>query len=358
MRVAGELTFLIFQLALLLLAGIVSGHAAKRVGLPRLVGELAAGVALGPTLLGALAPRAYVMLFPTTPQLTGVSDGIIQLGLLIFLFTIGAEVDLPQMRRLGARIVWTSVGGLLLPFAMGVGGAQLFPAMWHVPPHGNRVVLGLFMGTVLSISALPVIAKILRDLDLLKTDVGIIVMSAATLDDLVGWSFFAVILSILGAHNGVGADAHTAARGLSALQSPAAMFAAFIAGIAFARSGPRWLKAAANDVLAPLYFVSVGLKTNFAINFDPGLVVLIIVLASLGKIAGATVGARIGGTPPKQALAVGFGLNARGAMGIILAASALAHCLIGPSIFVAIVTMSLVTSLVSGPAMQRLMRTQ
>jgi Kef-type K+ transport system membrane component KefB len=278
--------------------------------------------------------------------------------------------------------------------------------MWYIAPSTGRLVTALIIGTALSISALPVIARILRDLDLLTSDVGAVVMSAATLDDIIGWSAFAMVLSCMaGRAAGVSAlmpivvvpillvlvligGPRLAGRCpglvkvllsvwlLSALTEWLGLggaFGAFLAGVVFAPRGaaddghsePDWESSApmiaalnllADKVFAPLYFASVGLAADFGRGFDLRLVLFTLLIATIGKVAGAWLGGRIAGAPSREALAVAFGLNARGAMGIILATAALDRGVIAPTVFVTIVAMSLITSLISGPAMRQLTR--
>jgi len=376
----------------MLALGAALGRIAGRFSLPRLFGELAAGVLVGPTLLGVIWPSSSKWL-TLTPQ----AHGLVDIGLVIFLFSIGSHIDMPSLARLRRRIAFTSLGGLLLPFAIGYATVIAIPDFWRPFAQGNPRVLALFIGTILSISALPVIAKILRDLDLLSTDTGSVIMAAATLDDLVGWSLFAVVVAEL-THKGSPALAIasvvilalatvTVGRKIAAwlirlMFGPVAMavkmlvafgmahltasfglgavFGAFLAGVAFSGEigqGGRWERAidkVADDVFAPLYFVSVGLQANFAHSFNLALFVVILVIGSIGKIVGATAGARLGGAGGREALAVGFGLNARGAMAIVLASTALTAHVVTEPVFVAIVGMSLATSFISGPAMSRL----
>jgi len=376
----------------MLTLGVALGLLARRIGLPRLFGELTAGVILGPTVLGSLDPATSKWM-----GLTISTHAIIDTGLVVFLFSVGTHVDLPSLNRLRRRIAFTSLGGMALPFGLGYAVVTLLPGFWRPYAQGNLNVLALFIGTVLSISALPVIAKILRDLDLLSTDTGSVIMAAATLDDLVGWSLFAVVVAEL-THKGNPAAAIVSvvilalatvtigrkiamwlmrlafgpvamavqmlvAFGVAHLTASlglGAVFGAFLAGVAFSGGigqDGRWkcaIDKAADELFAPLYFVSVGLQANFAHSFNLALCCVMLGVACVGKIVGATAGARLGGATGREALAVGFGLNARGAMAIVLASTALAAHVVTEPVFVAIVAMSLATSFISGPAMSRL----
>ncbi len=328
------------------------------------------------------------------------------------MFIAGLEVDLATVRRQGRVIAWTSVTGIIIPFAAGFGLVMLLPNLWG--GHAERgLTFALFIGTALSISALPVIARILIDLRLIKKDVGVIILSSATIDDLIGWSLFAVILSSMssGAWTGVSflvpvclaaglialilsagrrpggrvtSPAHDPLELRGASERPSlviamtlvlvlsaailaetagihGIFGAFLVGVAARRhlaGSARVYETARTFVLgffAPVYFVSVGLKANFVTSFDPLLVATILIIACAGKVGGASLGARLGGLPIRPAFAVGFGMNARGAIEIILASLALEYRLIDQRIFVALIVMALATSVISGPFMQRLL---
>ena len=280
----------------------------------------------------------------------------------------------------------------------------MWPRFWHNDAQSNVPLLALFVGTILSITALPVIARILMDLNLMKTELGAIVMSAAMLDDLAGWGLFAVILS------NFGGEGHSARnwwaslvtvivifglilnlsnqriqRAVGWLSFPkdtlllkltflvlitAAMFSqfagthatlgAFLAGVALGRipdarklAHEAFYKATAG-IFATLYFVSIGLKANFVANFDPALVAFVLLLACAGKLSGVFLGARVGGKTPRESLLVALGMNARGAVGIVLTTVALEFGLIDQRIFVALVIMALATSVLSAVGIKHL----
>ncbi|MDD1749842.1 MAG: cation:proton antiporter, partial [Methanothrix sp.] len=232
---------------------------------------------------------------------------------------------------------------------------------------------------------------------------GGIIMGAATINDIVGWSIFALILSSLKRNNSLGLNLGLSAgvlvvtigilylteKNRACLKSPLrsgiidlialtmlaasiaseflgehGIFAAFLAGVILSLRPSRKdliLKKTylpVMTILAPIYFVSVGLKTNFAANFDPAIVLLVLFVACIGKILGASLGAMAGGMTERKALAVGFGLNARGAMEIVLATVALDYGLIDGRIFVALVIMALATTMISGLALPWLMNTR
>jgi Kef-type K+ transport system membrane component KefB/mannitol/fructose-specific phosphotransferase system IIA component (Ntr-type) len=272
----------------------------------------------------------------------------------------------------------------------------------------DPLLFALFMATALSISALPVIAKTLMDLNLYRSDLGMLVVAAAVFNDLVGWIIFAVILGMLGtgpAHElsiaqTIGLTlafalvmltvvrwlihralpwihAHASWPGgvlgfalALALVAAAftewigihAIFGAFLAGVALGDSRHLRERTRAtieqfvSFIFAPLFFAGIGLKVNFVTEFDPLLVLTVLVIATLGKVLGCGLAGRFSGMARREALALGFGMNARGAMEIILGLLALKYGLIGERLFVALVVMALVTSLMSGPLLQRVLR--
>jgi Kef-type K+ transport system membrane component KefB/mannitol/fructose-specific phosphotransferase system IIA component (Ntr-type) len=272
----------------------------------------------------------------------------------------------------------------------------------------RRTLFALFLGVALSISALPVIAKTLLDLGLFKTDVGLLVMASAMIDDVVGWLALSLLL---GPVRGGAVDAASFAKtvllgglfaagllivgrrvidaalprvervaatasgrvlslvillalfGAAATQAIGlhAIFGGFIVGLTVGGSSRinERTRVAIEDfvvnVFAPVFFASIGLRVDFVAAFDLRLAALVLVLATVPKLVGCSLGARAGGLKWRQSLAVGFGMNARGAMGIVLADLAREAGLLTDRMFVALVLMALTTSLVSGPAMKRLL---
>jgi Kef-type K+ transport system membrane component KefB len=393
---------ILFQFAVMLAVSLAFGGLMKRLHEPAVIGEIFGGMVLGPTILGAIAPAMQSGLFPIAGDSSQILHLVTYLGLVAFVFIAGLEVDLTCMREQGRRTMITSISSVILPFAFGFGMVVLAPQLWSIPLE-DQTIFALFMGTALSISALPVIARILIDLELLKTEMGGIIMSAATINDIVGWSIFALILSGLNTNISLGLNlgltagvlvvtagilyltdknrawlkspllggiidlialAMLAASIASELMGAHGIFAAFLAGVILSLRRSRRDFILKNTymlvmtILAPIYFVSIGLKTNFAANFDLTLVLLIFSVACIGKILGAGLGAVIGGMTERNALAVGFGLNARGAMEIVLASAALDYGLIDGRVFVALVIMALATTVISCLALPWLMKTR
>ncbi|HSY22677.1 MAG TPA: cation:proton antiporter [Polyangiaceae bacterium] len=400
------LVFLL-SLAVLLSAARVLGELARRLGFPLVFGELASGILLGPTVFGRLAPGSQHWLFPGGTA-AHMLAGYTNVAVVLLLVVAGLEVNLGIVQKRGRSALLTSVMGIAMPLAGGFVLGMVLPDSDLVRPD-HRALFALFMGVALSISALPVIAKTLLDLGLFKTDVGLLVMAAAMIDDLVGWLAFSVLL---GPMQGGTVDARSIGRAVAltlgfvmvaflvgrplvgrmivALQSDLhagprrvlslivllalfgasftqwagihAVFGGFVVGVVVgdARHLKERTKVIVHDfvtnIFAPVFFASLGLRADFVRSFDLRLCALVFLIASGAKIIGCTLGSRAGGLRWRPAAAVGFGLNARGAMEIILALLALEAGLLKEQLFVALVVMALLTSLISGPTMKWMLR--
>jgi Kef-type K+ transport system membrane component KefB len=399
------LTLFLVQIGLVLAIPLCMAKLLGKIALSPLVVELLCGVILGPSVFGVLNPELFARVFPAIGRATQAREAVTELGLLLFVFMAGLELQPKRLRTLGLPIFWTSFLGILVPLALGVGSVLLWPEFWRNKAQGNVPLLALFVGTILSITALPVIARILMDLNLMRTELGVIVMSAAMLDDLVGWGLFAVILSNFGGEGHTGRNwwaslvavllvfalilnlsnekiqravgwlnlpkdtlqlkltflVLTTAAIFSEVVGTHATLGAFLAGVALGRI-PDARKLAHESfypitagIFATMYFVSIGLKANFVANFDWRLVGFVLLIACVGKISGVFLGARLGGKKPREALIVALGMNARGAVGIVLTTVALEYGLIDQRIFVALIIMALATSVFSAVGIKHLL---
>lgn len=185
------LVFLV-QVATLLLFATALGRAAVKVNLPAVVGELLAGVILGPSVLGHLAPDLHRWIFPAQPEQAHLLDVVGQIGVLLLVGITGAQLDLQLVRRRGAAAVRISMGGLLIPLILGVGTAFLLPADM-MAGSTTRPTFALFLGVAMCVSAIPVIAKTLADMDLTHRDVGQLTLTAGMVDDAVGWFLLSIV---------------------------------------------------------------------------------------------------------------------------------------------------------------------
>jgi Kef-type K+ transport system membrane component KefB len=399
------LASLLLGLGVLLAAARLMGEVARRFGHPAVIGEILAGVLLGPSVLGRLAPAWQAAVFPREGALAATLEGIAGVSIVVYLLVAGLETDLRAVRRLGWQTASISAGSTLLPFAAGFATALAFPGLAGVPGDVNPWAFALFFGAALAISALPVIARTLGDLGLMRHDVGTVALASAALTDLAGWLVFAVVLSLVAPRVGRGAamtvalalvfavalltvarrllDSHLswvrrhfsrpggtlgAVLALALLLAACtewigihAVFGSFALGLALGEC--EHLDQAARDILrqfassffAPLFFASIGLRVDFISGFSPQLIAVVVVAAVVTKVVGAGAAARWAGFRWRHALAVAAALNARGGMEIILGLIAYQHLVIGEELFVALVVMALVTSLSSGPVLRRLL---
>ena len=396
-------TLLSLHLAAMLAVAIGLGQAARKFGIPAVVGEIAGGLVLGPTILGRFLPDVHAWLFPPAGPVTSARAAIARVGMLFFIVTIGLDISVAEFRRIGRKALAVGTVGTLVPLVLGFVMCYAFPDVIGVT-RKDLFATALFMGSILSLSANPVIARILLDLGLFKSEIGRTIMAATLVDDLVGWGLFAVILAefapqatargqgaaILGLVFLFVAGILLAGRYLlpplldrvhRTMPQPAGLISciavvalvaaagsehlglhsflgAFVAGIALADvygKHPRPFTVIAEfsyAVFTPVFFVSMAIGADFVAGFDLGLVALVTAVAFAGKICGVFLGGRLAGMDGRQALAVGCGLNARGILGIVMAAAAHEAGLIDLRLFVACVLMCVVTTMAAGPALQ------
>ncbi len=403
-----EITRMLLALGVLLGAARLMGELAKAIDQPAVLGEIIAGILLGPTVLGHFAPEAMHWLFPTQGPIALFLSGLTILAVILYLLVAGMEVDLSTIWRQGRSALAVSISGIVFPFLLGLTVALLSPQFFGRESGADRMIFALFFATALSISALPVIAKTLFDTGLFRSELGMVVIASAVFNDLIGWIIFAVILASIGNPAGhslslwatIGLTvlytlailsagrwvvnrslpwihAHTTWPGgvlslatLLALFGAAftewigvhAIFGAFLVGVAVGDSPHLRQRTRTvlfefvSSILAPLFFASIGLRVDFIANFSAPLVLAVVVIACVGKVLGCGLASRFAGMPWRESWAVGFGMNSRGAMEIILGLLALQYGLIRERMFVALVLMALITSMMSGPLMQRILR--
>lgn len=403
-----NITLMLLSLGVLLGAARILGELAQRFHQPAVVGELVAGVLLGPTVLGTVAPAVGIFLFPASGPNAIALDAISNLAIVLFLMVAGIEVDLSTIWKQGRVGLKVGTASIVIPFFFGFIAAWSIPTAFGKESDVSLVVFALFIATAMSISALPVIAKTLMDMDLYRSDLGMIVISAAIFNDIVGWIIFAVVLGLMGGAS-AGADQiiltimmtlifagfmFTAGRWLIHKMLPFvqaytrwpggelsfalilsllgasftewigihAIFGAFLVGAAIGDSSHLRERTRAtidnfvSFIFAPLFFASIGLKVNFVTNFDFLLVLTVLVIVCLFKLIGGTLGARWGGMSRRASFTVGFAMLSVGAMGIIVGLLALEAGIINHKMFVALVVVAIITSMISGPAMRLILR--
>ncbi|MFN4972576.1 MAG: cation:proton antiporter [Bacteroidota bacterium] len=397
---------LLVAIAVMLLAGRLFGEFCRKLRMPLVVGELIAGVLLGPSLLGKYYPVLNDIIFTTKGHVGLVLNGLASVSVVMLLFAAGMEVEFAIIRQQGKTAVKTSLIGLTTTLTLAFfAGRFLYPYI-GIQGGANELTFSLFFATAMAITALPVIARTLMDLNLFKTRTGMIIIAAAMFDDVLGWILFSVVLGMM--HTGTTSYEFLNTLGYTLLYAVLmltagrflfnrslpwaqrnlswpggvlafslgfaflgaaftekigihAIFGAFIVGIAIGDSVHLTEKTRdiiqqfITNIFAPLFFVSIGFKVDFLANFQWPIVLIVLVIAIGTKLLGSTLGALWGGLKFKQALAVGFGMNARGAMEIVLGLLALQAGLINEQLFVALVVMAVFTSILAGPMLKYLL---
>jgi Kef-type K+ transport system membrane component KefB len=401
---AHQLLVLLLQIGVLLGLALVLGQIALRLRMPAVVGELTAGVLLGPSLLAHAAPAVSGWLLPPDGTQMHLLDAVGQVGVLLLVGITGVHIDLDLVRRKGLTAASVSAGGLLIPLGLGIGLGFLLPGVL-IPGSIERPVFALFMGVAMCVSALPVIAKALLEMRLLHRNIGQLIVSAAAVDDIVGWFLLSivsataasglragnvavalaslaaiVILALLAGRPAVHATLRLSERSSDPGVSTAAvvtllmLFAAgthalgmepiigtFLGGILIGSSGrlPMARLAALRTfvmaVLAPLFFATAGLRMDLTALARP--VVLASAAAALavaivGKFVGAYLGARLSRLTHWEALALGAGLNARGVIEVVVAMVGLRLGVLGPEAYTIVVLIAIVTSVMAPPTLR------
>ncbi|MFZ4814656.1 MAG: cation:proton antiporter [Phototrophicaceae bacterium] len=402
-----DILVLLVQLGVLLFASRMMGELAQRLKQPSVVGEILAGIILGPSLLSSFVPLIGQWVIPHTPVQGYLLEVVSLLGAMFLLLITGLETDLALIRRQARTAIGASLGGIVVPFASGFALGQFLPDDLLIHPDG-RLVFSLFIATAMSISAIPVIAKVLIDLNLIRRDIGQTIIAAAMVDDTVGWILLSIVVGLASGEavtvgsvvQSVGSVlafmilSFTAGRWLvqqlltfvqdelkgrymilslvlvmvfiwaaiaQALRLEAVL-GAFVMGIIFSqmRNFPQevlhTLESVALGIFAPIFFAVAGLKVNVNSLLEPrliGLTLIVIAVATFGKVVGAYVGATtIGRTDRWTALSFGVGMNARGALEIIVASIGLAAGILTQDMFSIIVVMAMATSLMAPPALR------
>lgn len=405
---AHSLLIFLLQVGLLLLLAVVFGRLAARFGMPAVVGELFVGVLLGPSLLAWAAPGLHGWLFPAVAEQYHLLDAVGQIGVILLVGLTGMQMDMKMIRRRGGAAAGVSFGGLIIPLGLGIGAGFVLPKML-IPDGTDITVFALFLGVAMCVSAIPVIAKTLIDMNLLHRNVGQLTLAAGTIDDAFGWFMLSVVsamavhavttgtvllslaylilivvfaltlgrplvrgvVRVAGKSEGAGAtvgavvvlvllaSAGTQALGLEAI------FGAFVCGILIGTAGKvdpaklAPLRTVILSVFAPVFFATAGLRMDLTALIRPqvlltGLAVL--ALAIIGKFVGAYAGARLSGLNRWEGLALGAGLNARGVIEIVVAMVGLRLGILSVEIYTIIILVAIVTSLMAPPILRYAMK--
>ncbi|HVV79348.1 MAG TPA: cation:proton antiporter [Pseudolabrys sp.] len=389
-----------------MVVGRLLGEAMIRLKQPAVMGQLIAGLVLGPSLFGALFPDIQHAIFPRTPEQKAMIDAISQFGILLLLLLTGMETDLKLVRQTGRASVYASLMGIVVPFACGVALGEMLPDSM-LPDPQQRLVTSLFLGTALSIASVKIVAMVVREMNFMRRTVGQVILASAIIDDSVGWIIVSIIFSIA-LHGSVDfvslawsvtgtfifmVASFTIGRravffairwandnfvsefavitvilvimGVMALITNLigvhTVLGAFVAGILVGQSPiltshiDEQLRGIITAFFAPVFFGMAGLTADLTIlgNTDIALLTAgLIVIASIGKFGGAFLGAELGGLTRREGFALACGMNARGSTEVIIATVGLSMGALNQNLFTMIVAMAVITTTAMPPTLR------
>ena len=395
------LAILLAQIVTIIFAARFFGWICKKIGQPTVIGEIIAGIVLGPSLIGMYFPEFSATLFPTASL--GNLQFLSQIGLILFMFVIGMELDLKVLKNKAHDAVVISHASIIIPFALGMGLAY-FIYQSFAPTGVQFTSFALFLGIAMSITAFPVLARIVQERGLHKTRLGTVVITCAAADDITAWCLLAAVIAIVKAGSFVSALYIIALAALyvllmikvvrpfltrignlhqtkESLSKPIvaiffltliisayatevigihALFGAFMAGaimpdnIKFRNIFIEKVEDVALVLLLPLFFVFTGLRTEMGLLNDPYLwkvTGLIILVAVVGKFIGSAIAAKFVGQNWKDSLTIGALMNTRGLMELVVLNIGYDLGVLTPEIFAMMVIMALVTTFMTGPAL-------
>lgn len=398
-----DLPKLLLQIAVILLMARIVGWLFQKIHQPQVIGEMIAGLLLGPSLLGWVAPKASAFLFP--PESLGFLSSLSEIGLLLFMFLVGVELNPKILKGRSHTAVVVSHVSILAPFFLGSALAlYLYPRLSD--DSVSFVSFALFIGTAMSITAFPVLARILAERKLLNTHLGIVAIACAAIDDVTGWTIFAVVVFIIRSTESIstiwlmllgiigfvalmlfvirpvlkrleslyfkrGDVSHNmlavmmlvmlASSWVTETLGIHALFGAFLAGAIMPKSENfiEALTVKINDAVIvlflPLFFAFTGLRTSIGLLngtqmwFFFGLILLV---AVLGKFGGSSLAARVSGMNWRESGALGVLMNTRGLIELVLLNIGLDLGVISPTLFAMFVLMALITTFMTSPLLE------
>ena len=400
------LSILLAQIITIILVARILGWICQKIGQPTVIGEIIAGIVLGPSLIGLYFPEFSNALFPT--QSLGNLQFLSQIGLILFMFMVGMELDLKTLKNKAHEAIVISHASIIIPFALGMGLAYYIYQSF-APTGVLFLSFGLFIGIAMSITAFPVLARIVHERGIHKTRLGAIVITCAAVDDITAWCLLAAVIAIVKAGSFVSA-LYTIAIAigyvfvmikivgpflkrvgelyptrenmskqvvaiffltliLSAYATEVigihALFGAFMAGTIMPENTKfrNILTEKVEDValvlLLPLFFVFTGLRTEIGLINDPNLwkiTGLIILVAIVGKFVGSALAARFVGQNWRDSLSIGALMNTRGLMELVVLNIGYDLGILSPEIFSMMVIMALVTTFMTGPVLDLIAR--
>ncbi|MGB8138356.1 MAG: cation:proton antiporter [Pseudolabrys sp.] len=396
----------IAQIITLMVVGRLLGEAMLRLRQPAVMGQLIAGLLLGPSFFGFLFPDLQHALFPKNAEQKAMIDAISQFGILLLLLLTGMETDLKLVRQSGRASLFASLMGIVIPFLCGVGLGEMLPDSM-LPDPGKRLITSLFLGTALSIASVKIVAMVVREMNFMRRVVGQVILASAIIDDSIGWIIVSIIFS-LALHGSVETmslaqsiigtiifmiasltigrravfftirwvndtfvsefaviTAILVIMGVMALITYLigvhTVLGAFVAGLLVGESPiltrhiDEQLRGIITAFFAPVFFGIAGLTADLTILADPKIVLFtvgLILIASVGKFTGAFVGAELGGLTKREGFALACGMNARGSTEVIIATVGLSMGALNQDLFTMIVAMAVLTTMAMPPTLR------
>ena len=354
MSQADALFHVLLALAAVIVAGQLLGRALAWFGQPPVIGEVLAGICLGPSLLGRIAPDAAAFVLPVS--IAPTIGLIAQAGVVLYMLLVGLELHAQMLRDRLRHAIGAAQGSIVVPFILGaLLSVYLYPTL--AATGVSRTNFALFMGVAMSITAFPVLARILTDRNMTRTELGVTALTCAAVSDVVACALLAMLVGLTQSSVG-GALLSGILKGTFAAH---ASLAAFLAGVfippdsSFARVVQRGLSKIVTIVLLPAFFAFTGMRTQIGLvtgGTALAVTVLIILAATAGKFGGTLLAARLTGMGWRHAASLGVLMNTRGLMELIVLNIGLDVGVISPELFTMMVLMALVTTVATTPVLQ------
>lgn len=396
-----KFSILILQLIIVLSITCLFGYLCGKISQPSVIGQIIAGIALGPSLMGILFPDFFAFLF--TPDSLKALKFFSDLGLILYMFIVGLELDIELLKHKARQAVFISNGGIIVPFILGII-LSLFLYKTYAPPHISMISFALFIGISLSITAFPVLARIIQERGITKTHVGTMALVSAAADDVTAWCLLVAVIAIASSGNIytffltiafsivyifimfvivrpfmkkisekylTNQKMHKTfvsiiflvlliSSYMTHIIGIHTLFGAFIAGVImphnldFKKNFVEKIEDVSLVLLLPLFFVFSGLRTQISLlnNINEWLVLgAVVLVAIIGKFGGCVVAARLAGEDWKDTLSIGALMNTRGLMELIILNIGYDLGILSQEVFSIFVLMALITTFLTNPAL-------